>query len=148
VFRETKSITVSSSNELLSNNNHDPNDDQQDQAVAASWSDDEFEAPALPLINCTSNSNTYCIGASAAAGELGASAATVATKDDDNVDWHEPSAKKTNMNVSQLLKDTSVQAVYSLNTPACRKKPRCVLCTRPLHSSDTDLCERCQSSSS
>jgi hypothetical protein len=147
VLRETKSITISNSNELLSNNHH-PNDDQDQVVAAASWSDDEFEVPVLvgesPLINITSSINET-LGASAA-GELGGATVAIPGKDEDDVDWHEPSAKKTNTNVSQLLKDTSVQAVYSLNTPACRKKPRCVLCTRPLHTSDTDLCERCQSS--
>lgn len=47
-----------------------------------------------------------------------------------------------------LLVNTTEQAVKSLNTPACRKKRRCILCTRPIPGSDMSnegpkTCQRC-----
>ena len=50
-----------------------------------------------------------------------------------------------------LLVNTTEQAVRSLNTPACRKKRRCIVCTRPIPGSDMSLegprtCERCNGS--
>ena len=43
-------------------------------------------------------------------------------------------------------KESSRQAILSLNTPASQKKPRCILCTRPLLSDqeiDARTCARC-----
>lgn len=108
---------------------------EEEASFEVSWSDDEFEVPNLEV---TSAMMILSIGEGERERALEAD------------DWHQPHSKvvdHTSNSATSLLRDTSVQAVYSLNTPACRKKRRCILCTRPIASEDSTVlkCARCLS---
>mmetsp|Transcript_17264 Transcript_17264/g.20338 ORF Transcript_17264/g.20338 Transcript_17264/m.20338 type:complete len:124 (-) Transcript_17264:233-604(-) len=96
----------------------------------SSWSDEEFEPPIIASVT----------GIEAETIQKGENLKTV-----EDEDWHKPSKVQDGSTVSaKLLKNTSTQAVFSLNTPACRKKRRCIICTRPIGNDPTvSKCERC-----
>ena len=105
----------------------------------AGWDDDDFEVPDFT----TTSDALPARDALTAAGLLpGALSAAPSNESDD---WFGPRAPSVLPEDTAALRsrESSAQAVQSLNTPAERKKPRCASCTRPLEGTQSKLCSRC-----
>ena len=106
----------------------------------AGWDDDDFEVP--DLVGAAEDEAAPARAALASAGLL---PPALAPAPSDDADWFGARAPTTLPgDTAALGTESSSQAINSLNTPAERKKPRCMECTRPLGDSpNAKLCSRC-----